>query len=98
MSKEIFSVVEKKIEYEFKDKHLLEKALTHSSTGDEYNYQRLEFLGDRVLGLVIADALFKTFRQENEGGLAKRHTALVQGSTLAVIGQAHGLNLSLIHI
>lgn len=87
-----YDKVEEVIGYKFQDRHFLERALTHSSTGDEYNYQRLEFLGDRVVGLVIADALFKKFRNENEGGLAKRHTALVQGSTLAVIGQAHGLN------
>jgi ribonuclease-3 len=87
-----YDKVEEVIGYKFQDRHFLERALTHSSTGDEYNYQRLEFLGDRVVGLVMADALFKKFRSENEGGLAKRHTALVQGSTLAVIGQAHGLN------
>lgn len=87
-----YDKVEKVIGYKFQDRHLLERALTHSSTGDEYNYQRLEFLGDRVVGLVIADALFKKFRSENEGGLAKRHTALVQGSTLAVLGQVHGFN------
>ncbi|MEM9468648.1 MAG: ribonuclease III [Pseudomonadota bacterium] len=87
-----FDKVEEVIGYQFEDRHLLERALTHSSTGDEYNYQRLEFLGDRVIGLVIAEALFKKFRSEQEGGLAKRHTALVQGSTLAVIGQAHGFN------
>ena len=86
---EIFKAVESIIGYEFKDKHILERALTHSSTGDEYNYQRLEFLGDRVLGLVIAHALFVEFRQEQEGGLAKRHTALVQGKTLAMIGVRH---------
>ena len=87
-----YDKVEEVIGYKFQDRHLLERALTHSSTGDEYNYQRLEFLGDRVVGLVIADALFKKFRSENEGGLAKRHTALVQGSTLAVLGQVHGFN------
>ena len=92
MSKINYEKIENIIGYSFKDRHLLERALTHSSTGEEYSYQRLEFLGDRVLGLVIADALFKKFRLENEGGLAKRHTALVQGSTLAVIGQAHGFN------
>lgn len=77
--------------YQFKDVHILERALTHSSTNDDYNYQRLEFLGDRVLGLVMAHALFEEFRGENEGGLAKRHTALVQGTTCAIIGQAHGI-------
>ncbi|MCI5059655.1 MAG: ribonuclease III [Alphaproteobacteria bacterium] len=84
-----FKALEKKIGYHFKDPHWLERALTHPSTNDDYNYQRLEFLGDRVLGLVIAHALFEEFRGENEGGLAKRHTALVQGPTLSIIGQAH---------
>lgn len=86
-----FVKVEEIIGYKFKDPHWLERALTHSSTNDHFNYQRLEFLGDRVLGLVIAHALFVEFRGENEGGLAKRHTALVQGPTLALIGQAHGI-------
>jgi len=87
-----FDKLEEIIGYKFKDRHYCERALTHSSTGDEFNYQRLEFLGDRVVGLVMAEALFRRFKDENEGGLAKRHTALVQGTTLAIIGQAHGLN------
>ena len=82
-----FKKLQDVIGYQFKDPHYLERALTHSSTNDDYNYQRLEFLGDRVLGLVMAEALFKEFRQENEGGLAKRHTALVKGSTCALMGQ-----------
>lgn len=89
MTKPSFSKVEEIIEYKFKDLHLLERALTHSSTNDAYNYQRLEFLGDRVLGLVMAGALFTEFKEENEGGLAKRHTALVQGSTCTLVGKAH---------
>lgn len=86
-----FAKLEKIIGYQFKDRHWLERALTHSSTNDDYNYQRLEFLGDRVLGLVMASALFREFRGENEGGLAKRHTALVQGQTCTIIGKAHGI-------
>jgi len=81
-----------KIGYHFKDEHWLERAMTHSSTNDDYNYQRLEFLGDRVLGLVIADALFTEFKSEREGGLAKRHTALIQGETCAVVGLQNNLN------
>ncbi len=77
--------------YEFRDTHFLERALTHSSTNDDYNYQRLEFLGDRVLGLVMAHALFEEFRGEDEGGLAKRHTALVQGKTCSLVGEAHDI-------
>ena len=81
-----------KIGYHFKDEHWLERAMTHSSTNDDYNYQRLEFLGDRVLGLVIAGALFNEFKSEREGGLAKRHTALIQGPTCAIVGLANNLN------
>ena len=91
MSDASFSKLEEIVGHRFKDRHLLERALTHSSTNDDYNYQRLEFLGDRVLGLVIAHALFDEFREENEGGLAKRHTALVQGRTCAIVGQAHNI-------
>ena len=86
-----FDLLEKKIGYRFKDRHWMERALTHPSTNNDFSYQRLEFLGDRVLGLVIAHALFEEFRGESEGGLAKRHTALVQGSTISIIGQAHDI-------
>jgi ribonuclease-3 len=86
-----FSELEKIIGYTFKNSHWLERALTHSSTNDGYNYQRLEFLGDRVLGLVMAGELFMLYRDDKEGDLAKRHTALVQGSTCTMIGKSHGL-------
>lgn len=91
MSERQFKALEEIIGYQFKDSHYLERALTHSSTNDDYNYQRLEFLGDRVLGLVMAHALFEGFRGENEGGLAKRHTALVQGVTCSIIGQKYNI-------
>lgn len=73
------------IGYEFRDPELLKTALTHSSTGGTSNYERLEFLGDRVLGLAVADILYKKFPDEPEGHLAKRLAALVQGTFLAVI-------------
>lgn len=85
------SALEEKIGYRFRERQWLERALTHSSTADDYNYERLEFLGDRVLGLVMAQALFEQFPDENEGGLARRHSALVQGRTIAVIGQMNDL-------
>lgn len=71
------------IGHSFTNKALLETALTHSSTGEEYSYERLEFLGDRVLGLVIASLLFRDFPNEKEGDMAKRLAYLVQGQTLA---------------
>ncbi|MGH1375191.1 MAG: ribonuclease III [Alphaproteobacteria bacterium] len=75
--------LEKQIGYSFKNRDLLRVALTHSSTGESENYERLEFLGDRVLGLVIASVLFEKFPDEKEGDMAKRLAALVQGQTLA---------------
>lgn len=77
--------LEEKCGHSFKDKTLLTGALTHSSAGGENNYERLEFLGDRVLGLVIAEMLFERFPQEQEGDLAKRLAALAQGETLSRI-------------
>jgi len=91
MSEDRLKRLEEKIGYRFKDRDLLKHALTHSSSGNKYNYERLEFLGDRVLGLVIAHMLFDEFKDENEGGLAKRHAVLVQGRTLALIGSVHNL-------
>ncbi len=72
-----------KIGYVFNDLGLLRTALTHSSTVGQGNYERLEFLGDRVLGLVIAALLYKKFPDEQEGDMAKRLASLVQGKTLA---------------
>lgn len=90
-NKELLEKLQSLIGYDFKDLHWLERAMTHSSRAEGYNYERLEFLGDRVLGLVMAHALFTTFPKEREGGLAKRHAALVQGRTLAVIAAMNHL-------
>ena len=79
------------INHDFKDTELLRDALTHSSTGHEKNYERLEFLGDRVLGLIVAELLFEKFSDEAEGDLAKRLAALVQGTFLA--DRARDINL-----
>jgi len=83
------SDLEKNISYEFKNKELLERALTHSSvnSGKFTNNERLEFLGDRVLGLIIADIITRKFKHEDEGKLAKRHTALVRQDALYNIAQ-----------
>ena len=75
-----------KLGYTFSKSKYIEKALTHSSVhhdSDGLDYERLEFLGDRVFNLIIADLLFHNFLDENEGPLAKRHTALVRTETLA---------------
>lgn len=79
------------IQYSFHNKALLQNALSHSSAGKEKSYERLEFLGDRVLGLVVAEILYKKFPNEPEGDLAKRLASLVQGEWLAKI--ANDINL-----
>ncbi|HEY4136314.1 MAG TPA: ribonuclease III [Alphaproteobacteria bacterium] len=79
----------------------LTEALTHRSAvvaggPYRYGYERLEFLGDRVLGLVIADMLLEAFATESEGVLAQRFNALVQGETLAEVAAQIGLGAHLI--
>jgi ribonuclease III len=72
--------------YNFTETVYINRALTHSSVhhqSDGLDYERLEFLGDRVVNLIVADLLFSRFKEEREGALAKRHTALVRTETLA---------------
>ncbi len=69
-----------------KDSAMYHRALTHGSTGQP-DYQRLEFLGDRILGLVIADMLYHRYADEAEGRLSHRLNALVSGSTCADIAR-----------
>lgn len=88
--------IEKQLGHRFKNKGLLTDALTHSSTNEETNYERLEFLGDRVLGLIVANALYEKFPDEAEGDLAKRLAALVQGELLAEIAKEIDLGKSII--
>lgn len=85
MLPETLAQLEQQISYSFRDKQLVCDAFTHSSTGADTNYERLEFLGDRVLGLVVSDLLYKNFPDEREGDLAKRLAALVQGEFLAKV-------------
>ena len=69
---------------------LFERALTHASLG-EGNYERLEFLGDRVLGVVIGDWLYGLFPDEPEGKLSRRLNVLVSGDTCAAIARTLGV-------
>jgi ribonuclease III len=63
-------------------------ALTHASVQKQgVDYERLEFLGDRVLGLVVADMLYRACPLEDEGGLAKRHTGMVQRAALVAVAE-----------
>ena len=78
--------------HRFRRRDLLVEALTHASlTEGGTSYQRLEFLGDRVLGLAIADMLVDTFPAEAEGDLARRYTALVRAETLTRVAEQVGL-------
>jgi ribonuclease-3 len=74
------------LNYRFKNNNLLELALTHPSYQQD-NYERLEFLGDRVLGLIMADFLLQQFPDESEGSLSKRQATLVSSSALLTIAQ-----------
>jgi ribonuclease III len=82
--------------HEPNDVRLFELALTHSSAGKD-NYERLEFLGDRVLGHVIARALFERHPNEPEGYLSRRYNVLVARETCADIGRELGVP-SLVHL
>ncbi len=104
------STLESRLGYRFRDSGLAAVALTHLSSqstagpGRTQSYQRLEFLGDRVLGVVIADCLYATFPQASEGELSIRFAKLVRRETCAEIaaewdvgphvvlgaGEAHG--------
>ena len=87
------AALEDRIGYQFADKALIERALTHISAlsggahkrGD--SYQRLEFLGDHVLGLVVSDMLYREFPRANEGELSRRLADLVRKETCAEAGR-----------
>lgn len=86
------AAMEVRLGYSFIDKGMLNRALTHSSDippsrRNAQSYQRLEFLGDRVLGLIIADMLHAQFPNENEGELSRRLNALVRKETCADVAR-----------
>ena len=90
------SDIETILGYRFSNDKLLTQALTHSSAGKAarsatLNNQRLEFLGDAVLGMVVSHLLYETYPDENEGDLARRLSALVNGETLARVSKSLGL-------
>jgi ribonuclease-3 len=72
------------------DRALIERALTHGSRGGP-NYERLEFLGDRVLGLAVAEWLYERFPNEPEGNLSKRINALVARTVCAAVAREQGV-------
>jgi ribonuclease-3 len=87
---DLASFVREKLGHEPRDISLFELALTHASAGSG-NYERLEFLGDRVLGHVIARALYERHPREPEGYLSRRYNVLVARETCAEIGRELGV-------
>ena len=86
--------------YSFRDKALLERALTHSSALAPtrrlaQSYQRLEFLGDRVLGLVVSEHLFRAHPDKDEGDLSKALAAAVRKESCAEVARSIGLGAQL---
>lgn len=91
------SLLEEKLGYTFKDKELLLRALTHSSSANERkinkteNYERLEFLGDAVLELTVSEFLYNNYPQKREGEMTRTRAALVCEPTLASCARAFDL-------
>lgn len=91
-----------KLGYSFKNITLLKEALTHphgnNKSDDEYirDYQRLEFLGDKIINFIVADILYKQFSQADEGYLSVLHSLLVRKSTLANLALKLGLDVFII--
>jgi ribonuclease-3 len=95
------SELEERIGYTFKDPALLQRAMTHSSAvaptrRTQHSYQRLEFLGDRVLGLVVADRLQRDNATANEGGLSRALNAVVRKESCAEVARKLNVGPALI--
>ena len=97
-SSDLYARCEHRIGYTFRDKHMLRAALTHAS-GAEHRLasnERLEFLGDAILGFVVCELLFRQFTQYLEGELTKVKSVVVSRQTCAKISEALGLQEFLI--
>ncbi|MET3589468.1 ribonuclease-3 [Bartonella silvatica] len=93
MKRSVIDQLEKLTGHHFKDEERLKRALTHSSVqnSEQGDYERLEFLGDRVLGLLIAEMLYQLFPQASEGELSVRLNGLVNAQTCSQIAREMGL-------
>ena len=90
--------LEEKLGHHFSDPALLERALTHASATPSHSNERLEFLGDRVLGLVVAETLHSNYPNESEGALTVRFHSLVRAEACARVGEAIGLPSHIKHV
>ncbi|MEO6433662.1 MAG: ribonuclease III [Sphingomicrobium sp.] len=86
----VLDFVRQRIGYEPRETALFERAFTHSSLSRD-SYERLEFLGDRVLGLTIAETLYTRYPNEPEGQMSRRYNALVARETCAEVGRELGI-------
>ena len=84
--------LQRKIKIKFKNVSNLKKAITHKSYDSINNYEKLEFLGDRVLGLIISKKLLETYPQDKEGALDKKLASLVNKNRCQEIGKTLNLN------
>ena len=82
-----YSQLEKRLGYTFRDKQLIIEALTHKSYKKPYNNERLEFLGDAVLDLIVGEYLFSKFPHSNEGILSKIRASLVNESGFTLLAK-----------
>jgi len=90
------AALESALGHRFQRPDLLDRALIHASADAQGGYERLEFLGDRVLALVVATMLYESYPHEPEGALARRHAVLVKRDTIARVARAIGLGDHLI--
>ncbi|MDA0785326.1 MAG: ribonuclease III [Proteobacteria bacterium] len=86
------AALERTLGHVFANRALLKRALTHASLDSILSYERLEFLGDRVLGLVVAQMLLDRFPDEAEGEIGRRFSALVNAGSLSQVGASLGLS------
>jgi ribonuclease-3 len=86
------NAVEQKLGHHFSDPELLQRALTHASANALLSNERLEFLGDRVLGLIVAEKLHALYPGDAEGALALKFNALARGAACARAAEAAGLS------
>jgi len=87
--------LQQRLGYSFRDGGLLKLALTHPSVVGAQSNQRLEFLGDAILGAAVAKILYDLYPNEKEGELARRHAALVRGETLTDVARDIGIGEAL---
>ncbi len=85
------AALERVLGHQFADAGLLQTALTHPSVSGQQNYQRMEFLGDRILGATIADCLYHQYPGMNEGDMALRFNDLVRRETLVQVAVQVGV-------